>query len=216
VAKLDDVIKKLEKVRDKLERPTTFFEQMKQRYRQLCVSVTHQVRDALMPPDADEEEYRAQTDAMAKGIEAAVVTEEQIGLNVFMWSRFAQKDGQTTLQPFIDPADITVKDIEAWVRAGFEEDPLGKEIDERDREGLTPQGQEDLIDDITYRVLYAVKRGHGNIVDPILDYIDARGSAGETSLLREILIAWKEIISTVVKRDYPWWVGKTIDNPDRA
>ena len=191
---LAQAIRRLRPRRSQLEDTAPFFKKHAKDWHRRAQGAVRSVGRSLRPDEVEVEKWEQYLEGLVGLVALWFVQPDADGDGVDIDLRAMVKG-----KGLIERGPLTMTDILSWVRAGEDGDPLGKHLDERDREYEPEQ--------IAQRVYFAWKFGAMS-GDSIREFLSERGVGAETlaRLLDALLAIWLAQLLPRIKRDWRQWV----------
>jgi hypothetical protein len=212
VATIGAVIEKLERIRDRVSQPQLFYRKVQLEWTQLARRVVEQTLVALQPPDIEPVEWLAKVTEISARVVAIFVNDEgpsrtsSSGLSFSIQPRIGTEEPDTVAGFTL--GNLSIQDIERWVRAGREKtspDEPGKELDERD------VGKSDL--QIAWRVMYALKLrkpGWERLMAVLRDFVGLQAEEAAEAIYPVLLSSWLEHFAVRAPSDWREYVRELV------
>lgn len=201
-----EVIAKLERIRDRLQKPSEFYERVREPWLELLRRVTEHTLTALKPGDIAPDLWQQK----AREIASRVTSEPQeFGLIFSLSPRLEVIDLAKIDEPQnFRLGNLAIADVEQWVAEGRTKaspDAPGKNLDERD------VGKSDL--QIAWRIMYALKLqkpGWDRLLDVLRQYVGVDAVDAAEALYPELLKAWLEHFQSRAPADWQRYVREVV------
>lgn len=196
-------IDRLKDIRSKLGSPAEFYTGHEAEYAGVAKRLTAAVLAAAKPAEMETAAWMFQVNVFAESVGTTLVNAEWVGLSIFLDSR--QWEQMRFDEDFA--AGTFAKDtVLKWVRAGRAEDPLGKQLDERDA------GDSD--ETIAARVWWAIyTRRSLHSAEHIRNFMEGKARLAVRAAMPSVLAAWKQTLHVLVRKDWSAWVAGAIKKP---
>ena len=194
-------IEHLEKLKGRLSNTRAFFIDRLNEWIQLAQTTASTVLATQVPDGIDQTEWMAQVDYTISLIGAQLLGGEASGILLYLGREQTSLEGFTSVLGQITAGEVTMGDIEAYVTAGLEGDPLGKsDITEEDRarSGL----------ETAFIIRKAIASGRSNRDEAVSAFINQRTGETVKEYYPAILQAWIEIFSVVAFEDMRRYVAQ--------
>lgn len=187
------VIKRMEIRRRRLAKetfPRRFLNQYLPKWRELGSRVAMEVLVANRPAGMDADVWGEKVERAMKTYGALMFAGESPFVMLFMGA--SAGEGRTVR----DDISLTLEDIEAYVEAGRDGDPLGKpDIDERDKNKTSRQ--------IAMNIALSIAEGNTERERQVEAFLAEYGGGAEAKqVYQAILDAWREVVGDQVVADF--------------
>jgi hypothetical protein len=196
-------IAQLRSLREYLEHPHDFFAGRMQAWVEIAKTTALSVLTLRQPEGVEAVEWQFQIEQAIDAIGAQMLSAEHTGLLLYLGR------DQTTLAGFGDTStdilagELTLAQIEAYVQAGLDGDPLGKpDISEEDR--ARPAIETAFI------IQKAIKKGTTQRGDAVKEFVKGANGPLAEEFYVAIRQAWVEVFSVVAFDDFRVWVSERV------
>jgi hypothetical protein len=194
-------IEHLEKLKGRLSNTRAFFIDRLNEWIQLAQTTASTVLATQVPDGIDQTEWMAQVDYTISLIGAQLLGGEASGILLYLGREQTSLEGFTSVLGQITAGEVTMGDIEAYVTAGLEGDPLGKsDITEEDRARSALE--------TAFIIRKAIASGRSNRDEAVSAFINQRTGETVKEYYPAILQAWIEIFSVVAFEDMRRYVAQ--------
>jgi hypothetical protein len=194
-------IEHLEKLKGRLSNTRAFFIDRLNEWIQLAQTTASTVLATQVPDGIDQTEWMAQVDYTISLIGAKLLGGEASGILLYLGREQTSLEGFTSVLGQITAGEVTMGDIEAYVTAGLEGDPLGKsDITEEDRARSALE--------TAFIIRKAIASGRSNRDEAVSAFINQRTGETVKEYYPAILQAWIEIFSVVAFEDMRRYVAQ--------
>lgn len=198
---ISDAIGRLEKLKGQLGNTRPFFIDRFASWVQLAESTARDVLATRVPDGLDPEEWAAQVDYTLGLIGGQIMGGEASGILLYLGRDQTSLEGFANVVGQVTAGEVTLGDIEAYVSAGMEGDPLGKpDITEEDR-GRTAV-------ETAFIIRKAIASGKSQRDVAIAEFINARNRDQVKEFYPAIQAAWLEVFSVVAHEDLRRYVAQ--------
>lgn len=192
-------IGRLEKLKGRLGNTRPFFIDQFASWVQLAESTARSVLATRVPDGIDADEWAAQVDYTLGLIGGQILGGEASGILLYLGREQTSLEGFSGVVSQVAAGELTLGDIEAYVSAGLEGDPLGKpDITEEDR-GRTAV-------ETAFIIRKAIASGKSNRDEAIAAFINQRNSEAVKQYYPAIQAAWIEVFSVIAYQALREWV----------
>lgn len=196
-------IDSLEKLKGRLSNTRPFFIDRFGSWVHLAESTARTVLATRVPEGLDPEEWSAQVDYTLSLIGGQLLGGEESGILLYLSREQTSLEGFAGVVGQVTSGEITLGDIEAYVNAGLEGDPLGKpDITEEDR------GRSAV--ETAFIIRKAIVSGKSVRDEAVATFINVRNSDKVQEFYPAILAAWIEVFSVVAHQDLLKYVQQVV------
>lgn len=196
-----EAIQGLENLKDRLSNTRPFFIDRFSTWVQLAESTARNVLATRVPDGLDPDEWSAQVDYTLSLIGGQILGGESSGILLYLGREQTSLEGFAGVVGQVAAGEVTLGDIEAYVSAGLEGDPLGKpDITEEDR-GRTAV-------ETAFIIRKAIASGKSQRDEAISAFINARNRDQVKEFYPAIQQAWLEVFSVVAYQDLLQYVAQ--------
>lgn len=191
----------LEQLKARLGNTRAFFIDRLSEWVNIAESTARSILATRVPDGIPLDEWTAQVNYTIGLIGAQLLGGEASGILLYLGREQTSLQGFTDIVTQIAAGELTLGDIEDYVTAGMEGDPLGKpDITEEDRNRTAVE--------TAFIVRKAIASGKSNRDEAIIKFITQRNREAVKEFYPGILSAWIEVFSIVAHQDLRAYVQR--------
>ena len=199
MATIASAIERLETVKARLANTRPFFIDRFASWVQLAEATARNVLATQVPDGLDPNEWAAQVDYTLRLIGGQILGGEASGVLLYLGREQTSLEGFASVVGQVTAGEITLGDIEAYVNAGLEGDPLGKsDITEEDR-GRTAV-------ETAFIIRKAIASGKSSRDEAVAAFLNVRNRDSVKEFYPAIQAAWVEVFSVIAYQELREWV----------
>jgi hypothetical protein len=194
-------IERLETLKGRLANTRPFFIDRFSEWVQLAESTARTILATHVPEGIDQAEWTMQVDYTVGLIGAQILGGEASGILLYLGREQTSLEGFTEVVGQLTAGEVTMGDIEAYVIAGLEGDPLGKaDITEEDRARTAIE--------TAFIIRKSIASGRSQRDVAVAAFINLRNNEKVKEYYPAILQAWVEVFSVVAFEDLRRFVAE--------
>jgi hypothetical protein len=194
-------IERLETLKGRLSNTRPFFIDRFSEWVTLAESTARNILATHVPDGIDQAEWTGQVDYTLGLIGAQILGGEASGILLYLGREQTSLEGFTQVVGQLTSGEVTMGDIEAYVIAGLEGDPLGKpDITEADRARSAIE--------TAFIVRKSIASGKSQRDEAVATFINLRNNEKVNEYYPAILQAWVEVFSVVAFEDLRRFVAQ--------
>jgi len=190
-----EAIRWLRGVQARLNDRRSFFAEHAIEWKELAAETARMVLLANTPPDRDAGTWSKWADSIAGSVGAQLITADAAGVLIFAGRRDPGFSG--------DYSGVVFSDVVAYVAAGRDGDPLGKE-------DFTEEDRQKTDEQIALNIWESLIDGNSDRMKSVLAHVSDRMGGEARELFPAILQTWKEVFSVKALADFRKWVRRQV------